>query len=185
MMMLNWRNSIIALICILLQFSVPASAQENRFRQDQVNAVFAFNVARFTTWPESAFESGNSPINFCTLGETPVLKILSQVVENETLHSRKVKTAQLQNLDKVNQCQVLYITETATRVYSDQLKALTALPILQISELPGFASSGGMLTLLQSGGRIKPVINIDSVNRSTIKISSKLLRLATIVNRRE
>jgi hypothetical protein len=56
-------------------------------------------------------------------------------------------------------------------------------PILTVSELPGFAESGGMIELYQMDDRIRFKVNLQSIREAGLELSSSLLKLAVIVNR--
>jgi hypothetical protein len=53
--------------------------------------------------------------------------------------------------------------------------------ILTIGESDGFAEIGGMINFIIVRGTLRFEINVAEVNRSGIKLSSKLLRLGKIV----
>jgi len=160
----------------------PALAWGNQagYRVEQVHAAFLYNLARFTTWPESSFDGPHAPLSTCFLGSTPVIDLLRQAAAGERVRGRALTTRQIQSLDDADGCHMLYFTPLSARLHADRLQSLQQKPVLLISPLRRFAESGGMLALVEREHRIHPVINLQAVNRAGIVISSKLLRLATI-----
>jgi hypothetical protein len=55
------------------------------------------------------------------------------------------------------------------------------LPVLTVSDARGFAQAGGMIELYEDNGRMRFAINIDTLQKSGVKLSSRLLDLARIV----
>ena len=53
--------------------------------------------------------------------------------------------------------------------------------MLTVSDVERSASHGAVIELFEEDGRLRFAINIDSVERSRIKVSSRLLDLAKIV----
>jgi hypothetical protein len=54
--------------------------------------------------------------------------------------------------------------------------------VLTVGETEGFASQGGIVNFKLEGGRVRLEINIDAAAQAKLRISSKVLNLAQIVN---
>ena len=54
--------------------------------------------------------------------------------------------------------------------------------VLTVGETEGFASQGGIVNFKLEGGRVHLEINIDAAAQAKLRISSKVLNLAQIVN---
>jgi len=61
------------------------------------------------------------------------------------------------------------------------LGSLKALPVLTVSDDPGFAPSHGIIELVVANGRMQFAVNTDAANRAGLRLSSRLLGLARIV----
>ena len=154
---------------------------EKMYKKDQVHAVFIYNLTRFVRWPATAFKTPDSPHNICVLGKTPVAEILSQVVRDESVNGRYFEVKRVDNIKQSFDCHILFFTEVTARLHNEDIHLLKEKPILLISPQSNFATDQGMMALGQKGNRVQPIINIGNVNSANIRISSKLLRLATIV----
>jgi hypothetical protein len=64
------------------------------------------------------------------------------------------------------------------------LKDLESLPILTVSDIPDFCQRGGMITLDVINQRVRFSINPQTAAQAQLKLSSKLLELAQIVDNR-
>ena len=55
------------------------------------------------------------------------------------------------------------------------------MPILTVSEIPRFASTGGMIELFREQDRIRFIINVKMARAAGLEISPNLLRLAVVL----
>ena len=55
------------------------------------------------------------------------------------------------------------------------------MPILTVSDIDDFARAGGMIGLVEAEQRIRFDINLATARQANLKLSSQLLKLATIV----
>src|SRR3954453_13056947 len=92
--------------CLCWFPSVLCIAAEPRLEYE-VKAAFLFNFTRFIEWPPSAFESSDSPLAICILGEDPFGKTLDHLVDNEFVNGRKVVLQRLRRPPNFKSCQVL------------------------------------------------------------------------------
>ncbi len=56
----------------------------------QVKAAFLLNFTKFIDWPAASFANPDSPITICILGKDPFGPVLDEIVQGETVNSRKV-----------------------------------------------------------------------------------------------
>jgi hypothetical protein len=58
--------------------------------------------------------------------------------------------------------------------------ALKARKILTVGESRDFLAHGGMILLVNEGGRVRFKVNLDALQEANLSVSSKLLRLAEV-----
>jgi hypothetical protein len=61
------------------------------------------------------------------------------------------------------------------------LGGLRTLPVLTVSDGKGFSHASGIIELYVEAGRMRFAINVDAVERSGLRISSRLLGLAKVI----
>jgi hypothetical protein len=82
-----------------------------------------------------------------------------------------------------NDCQILYLEHEGTSV--TLLDRLRDSPVLTISYLGGFLEKGGVISLFQSGGRLKSRISLPNAQRSELKVGPEMIELADDVIKAE
>lgn len=173
------RAPFAALATAWLLFLVPAAA--NAESEDEVKAAFLFNFARYVEWPAGAFAGPDSSIRICLIGGDGFEAVLAEAVSGRMVGERAVEVAAIDGIDRAAGCHLLFFGEHAAAAGGRVADALGATPVFTISDREGFAEEGGIANFMLVGQKIRFAINPDAARRSGLRISSSLLRLATLV----
>jgi hypothetical protein len=119
-------------------------------------------------------------ITLCILGEDPFGDALASV-EGKTVKDRKVVIKHCETLDDLDKCHILFISRPEEQNLSEILAKVKDWNTLTVSDMEGFAQRGGIISFITVEKKIRFEINLDAAERTRLKISSKLLRLAKIV----
>lgn len=84
--------------------------------------------------------------------------------------------------EDVRGCQMIYVAASDASRADDIIKEVENQPILTVGETNDFINRGGIIRFVLSAGRIHFQINPDAAQRASLRVSSKLLRLAEIVH---
>jgi hypothetical protein len=180
----GWRmRALLALLLALQIWWWPAVTRGDGVDVYKVKAAFLFNLASFITWPDKAFPSANAPLRFCVYGDTPTTDFLLPVIQGERVSGREIALEFPQQDTDFGRCHLLLLAEGSAVEFERILQMIEGQPVFTVSSRTGFSNRGGMLTLSKRSNRLHPIINIREINEGGIRISSKVLRLATIVSR--
>lgn len=171
------RPSLIALLAALGLATVNVRADEVQRREDQFKAAYLFNFVKFVEWPPGV---AVDTLTVCFLGGKGVHEALASGLDAKRAGQRKLVARQLEPSTTVDSCAVLYADAASV----DHSLAAT-LPVLTVSDAPGFATRGGMIELFTENHRLRFVINVAHVNQAGLRISSDLLKLAASVQGKE
>ncbi len=148
----------------------------------EVRALYLYNFSLFITWPESAFSSPDAPIGYCVEGNARLRKMLGKLLDGETAHGRPLRLIENPGRSGWSECHLLYLNSTLGEKAGEIRRIVQGRPVLLVSDSQEFVREGGMVSLVRKGRRVRPVINLEVVKASGIRISSKLLRLSTLVS---
>lgn len=81
-----------------------------------------------------------------------------------------------------SRCHLLYIDHGSESLRIQVMHATHGKPVLTVGDSEAFAYQGGMIGLVRKGGRLKTFINREALSAVDIHVSSKLLRISTIVS---
>ena len=183
----RWRRAqrLVSRSCAWLALLFIALCQDSAFAQtpneDQVKAVYLYNFASFVNWPKAAFKDTRSPLEYCAVGGGAVANALRIAISGERVDGRTLALRAVNRPDELRGCHVLFISQQTGRGGEALLAAVDSYT-LTVGDRSGFAQRGGMIELTRKNKRIRPLINMATVARSDIQISSKLLRLAKVIS---
>lgn len=147
--------------------------------EDAVKAAFVYRFLRFVRWPEGAL--GEGPVRLCVLGAPAVGEALEAIRARHAVDGRPLALRRLPAPARASGCHVVFVGAEAEAQLPELLGALGRRPVLTVGDLPGFAGQGGMIGLLQAGGRLRFAIDRGAAERAGLGLSARLLRLATEV----
>lgn len=146
-----------------------------------VKAAFVYNFARFTQWPEAAFRDAASPLQLCVLGQDPFDGALDTIA-GKTIGSRALTISHPLWASEARDCHILFVGETASERLPEIVALLEGSPVLTIGDTPDAARTGGIIGLENVENRIRFQVNLDAAQQSGLRLSSRILDLATSVH---
>ena len=169
----------VAFLCIGF-FSLTAVQAQTPTAANQVKAVFLFNFTQFVSWPSFALGANDSPFVIGVLGTDPFGAYLDKVVEGERVGNHPIVVQRYADVKEVKACHILFINQNRP---ADVIRDLGNQSILTVSDSDGFAYEGGMVRFYVENNRIRLQINEKAAKAAGLTISSKLLRLASVISR--
>jgi len=149
--------------------------------EHEVKAAFIHNFTKFIDWPPEAFEEENSPLRIGILGTGPIDNSLMNL-NGKKVRERLLEVSRVKNLNEVSQYHIIFVNPSEKRRMQSILSILKGTGILTIGDTAGFAGQCGIINFYLKSGKVRFEINIEASHRENLQISSKLLRLARIVN---
>ncbi len=141
-------------------------------REFQLKTAYLFHFAELTQWPDSA------PIRICLLGNS-ALRAYLPVLEGQQINDTLV-SIELGDKPDLSRCRILFLTELATLAPA-LIEQARLSHILLVSDVQNFAAHGGMVEFSLRDNKLNLVINLSAVKSASLKLSSKLLRMAEIL----
>ena len=170
-----------------VSLSLSVYCQENLLGEDTLKALYSYKFALFTEWPETKNNEGDGGFQFCVIGKNPFGQSALAAIEGKPVKEKNIHVevfgSGLMAAESLNACHVAFISGSEALRLPAIVHSLQHLPILTISDIPDFSGQGGMITLVKSGDHIKFEVNQNAIKRSGLAISSKIIELATLVNR--
>ena len=143
-----------------------------------VKAAFLYNFAKFAEWPAL---TPDAPLGVCIVGDQRIADALAEAGRGQSIGGRRLDVAQPQDTTSWRACHLLFIADAETERSAGELREIKTLPILTVSDGKGFSQGGGIIEFYIEGGRMRFAINVDAADRSTLRLSSRLLGLAKII----
>jgi len=167
------------LLLAALALAMPAHAVEAD--EYQKKGEFLFSFASFVEWPSESLVGAQGEVRVCVFGNDDVTSILSEVLQGRSAGKRDVMVRRIDDLAGITWCRIVFITKSSELEPEVVINSLGATSILTVGETAGFAANGGMVNFTGEQSQVRFEINEGAARRAGLKISSKLLRLAELV----
>ena len=166
---------------LLASCMMLCSAQSQIASEYQIKAVFLFNFAQFVEWPAKSFQETNA-ISIGILGDDPFGNYLDETVRGEEVNGHPLVVHRYQHIDEVKTCHILFINVADANQLTQIITSLKSKNILTVSDADNFTKRGGMIRFFTENKKTRLRINLSAAKDADLTISSKLLRLAEVVN---
>lgn len=172
------------LLWLLLSPPGPALAAEARPEPEyQLKAVFLFNFAQFVEWPARSFRGTDAPLIIGVSGTDPFGAYLDHLVTGERVGTHPLVVRRYRSGEDPTDCHILFVAASETAALGPTIAGLNGRSILTVSDIETFTREGGMVRFVTEGGKIRLRINVEAAKAVDLRISSKILRPATVVTR--
>lgn len=171
-------NRVLLTVCLLIASAVPAEPQGGAGDEYRLKAAFVFKFPQFAEWPPEAL-ADRAAFELCVEGTGATAAALRELTEGEVLHGRRLVVRDHPSAHNLSSCQVLFFA--GQRPDRDLMARAAVLPILTVSDTPGFLDAGGIIELKMIDRRVRFEVNLAAAARARITLSSQLLRLAAAV----
>lgn len=169
---------------LLLALPSTALAAEARPEPEyQLKAVFLFNFAQFVEWPARSFRSPEAPLVIGVSGTDPFGSYLDNLVTGEKVGTHPLVVRRYRRDEDPSDCHILFVCASESAILGPSLARLKGQTVLTVSDIESFSRQGGMVRFVTEGGKIRLRINVDAAKAVDLRISSKILRPATVVTR--
>ena len=182
---MNLRTLFTALACAAALLGVARSTLAEGVPADELRVAFLYNFAKFTEWPDDAWEDRSAPFVVVVHGDASFERVVEDAMRGRTIHGRPVVVRTADGSESAPACHLLYVAATSA---PNVVRALTGHdhgPVLTVGEGPEFLKAGGVVGLVEVQGKIQFEINLARARASGLELSSKLLALAKQVHRNE
>ena len=186
----SWRRRA-ALLLVGVASVLPLAAQPVGDRELQVEAAFLVNFVRYAEWPRQQFTSASDPYVIAVLGSDTVVDTVAAIARAAgPIQGRRIEVKPL-DLDRrgargsLRDSHVVFLHASAKATPRELLRAVEGMPVLTVSDVPGFAAEGGMLGLVRRGRHMAFEANPDAIRDGGVSLSAKVLKLARIRGSRQ
>lgn len=156
----------------------PAFAQISGQAVDRIKTAYLYNFAKFVELPFADDKS----IRLCVLGKDDLNgAILS--LNRRTAQGREIMVRKEVPLDQLKDCSMVFVAEADVRLLPAVVRQLGTVPVLLVSDGRQAVDQGVHLALLHNDDRVEFDVSLVNLQKSNIKASSQMLKLARVVVR--
>ena len=176
-------RNLIAVIVFSIIFSAsqadPLYAGPREYEEYEVKAAFLGNFLKFIDWPKRERDAGNYRV--CIYGSDP-FGDHAGIIDGTKIKGRTIQIKRPGSLRSLGECNLVFIASSERRRINSILESLRDLDIVTVGDTEGYAKQGVMFNFYIEARKVKFEINLASIKRSRINVSSQLLKLGRIVD---
>lgn len=172
----SWRARLAAL-CGWLLLAAPAMADEAPWTNErELKVAFVYNFMLFTQWPAEV----GATLNLCVDGADSFGHAVD-ALQGKAVGARRIAVQHKARGESLQACQLVFIADQVELGLARVLDELSGMPVLTVADSPDAAHRGCGLSMNIANNKVAFEVNLQVVRAAGIKLSSKLLRLATEV----
>jgi hypothetical protein len=175
------RNAALASVAAFLAMTGVWVLQARAATESDVQAAYLFNFVRFVEWPDSAFASTTAPVRICVLGQSDFVDVATASINGKSVGEREVVVESTQDVLGSRGCHILYVDPSRREDEDEVLSTYGRHSVLTVSDSDDFAERGGVANFVTVDDKVRFVINKNAADAAGLKISSRLLRIAQVV----
>ena len=149
-----------------------------------VKAAFVYRFGGFVEWPQTVYESPESPTNLCIVGADPFGAALDKVVAGQRIADHIIAIRRMDTIGAKSGCQILFIAGQDEKKIAQALTAVRGENVLTITDGAPTPESAGIINFVIADNRVRFEIDDQAASVNGVVISSKLLDLARTTRRR-
>ena len=173
---------------LLLLLVIPAAStslgQGAPSRENQVKAAFIYNFAQFVEWPDDAFLGNGAPFVIGVLGDPGLQGELERTLKGKTAGGREFSVRYFARVSDLTRCHILFIGAAEQGRAAEILQKVNHQGTLTVGDFDGFTAASGVVRFMTEDNKLRFEVNVDAANDERLRVSSKLLKLARIYNKR-
>jgi len=175
-----------ALTLLALAFSPATGLAESPVRENDLRAAMLVNFAWFTEWPAAVWSDPAAPFVIGVFASSDMEKALDIATRGKLVGMRTLSLQRWPNLEAARlgsrKCQMIYVGDDSDASARVLLREVDGQPVLMVGSGPGFARLGGAIGFIVMDRRLRFEISLRAVERAGLRVSSKLLELARLVD---
>lgn len=181
----RWKRGLMclataAMVCLATPHSAGTDAPA--LSGTQVKALFLFNFTKYVDWPSQAFTSPTAPLVIGLVGNPDLTEPLRTLVAGKTMNGRRIEIRSVTAAaDSRTRCHILFLGDVQPKHLPELLQPLRGQPVLLVGEDEKFTRLGGIVNFGLRDNKVRIEINTAAAAESGLKLGSKLLAVADLV----
>lgn len=175
-----------ALLVAMLSWQTTGLAQTGASTQApeaRIKAAFLYKFAGYVEWPAGRMPGAGTPITIGVMDSDALASELAAITVGRVVNQHPIRVRRVAHGDLLDDLQVLFIGDAGGTRLGARLEPARLLPILTVTESDGAMVEGSIINFTIDQNRVKFEISLAAAEESRLKLSSRLLAVASRVHR--
>ena len=167
------------LLMVVLGFSTSLFGSVNSAKEADLKAAYIYNFARYTKW--TVKDMNRNQFVICVHKESDLYASLKKL-EKKKMKGKTIKVVAVgEGKNCLRPCHMVILPKLQEKRLQALVSKAVASHVLSISDTEGYAQKGVTINLKKVSNKMTFEVNLEQVEHSKLKMSSNLLKMATIV----
>ncbi len=144
-------------------------------------AAYLYRFITYVEWPASAFPNADSPIVIGVVSADDIAAELEQITQGRTAQNRRLQVRRIAAGEPWTGAHVLFIGRDVAPKFFPAAKALAERSVLTITDAERGIENVSVINFVRLDGRVRFEVNVAMAEKSGLRLSSRLLTVATRV----
>lgn len=167
------RIFLLGVIIMLIGGNSITAQKKIQIEEYELKAAFLYRFVDYVYWKDY---SKNQTFKIAVLEQSPIVSSLLNMTKN-----KKMEIKEYNNLNDLSFCNILFVPYNCTIPIETILSKFSGKPVLIVTEQNGYGKKGAHMNFVMVQNKLKFEVNLKSINKSGIGISSFLLQHAIIL----
>ncbi len=154
--------------------------RNNQSEIHKIKSAYIYNFLKYVNFARDPNRPSLENLTVCVFGSDAFEKALD-VLAGRKAKGLTVLIKRSNSYDELQDCQIVYISQSAESELDLVLQSIKERSILTVSEIKDFTKNGGMIGFDNSKNKIVIEINLKNAIKAQVKISAMLLEIAKII----
>lgn len=142
----------------------------------KVEVAYLLNFLKYVQWPEP--DTPDAPYRIAILGDVPFTAVLEEAVRGRKINGRAVEAIRTRDAKVAQNAHIAFFSASENNRWPDWMESLQGKAVLLVGAEDEFLEQGGMIALRRGRDRIDFAVNLQALESSGLKASSRMLEAA-------
>ncbi|MFT5334291.1 MAG: hypothetical protein ACI9GB_002198 [Halioglobus sp.] len=168
-------------LVLSLAITAPVSSAST-LQEAEVKATFLYYFFHYVSWGDGRPSNSLNAMRFCSLDRGEVFRAFEEGIQTSKGVRLNVEIVRLVDINQATSCDYIFISANKKAFAEGLLAAVSGRKILTVGDFEGFTALGGAIEMYREADRVRVRINRTALKNQQIVASSRLLKLADIVD---
>ena len=179
--------SVVAAAALSLAPLTPARAalaappQERKATEPAIKAAYLLHFASYVEWSRTRLPQSDSAIRIGVMENEPLALELTEAARGRSVTGHPIEVVQVGAEDALPDLHVLFIGRAVDRRLSEVLASERGKGTLLVTETDEALGQGSVVNFVLADDRVRFDISLDSAREAGLRLSSRLLAVARVV----
>lgn len=145
--------------------------------EDQVIAAYLYNFGKFVDWPENRIKRH---VNLCIWKDND-FRMQIKNLGTKQIRGKPLRLRLVRSTEGIKHCHILYFP-SEYNLAPEHVQEAYQHHVLLVGLKDNFTQQNGMIQIKKVGSHLKLKIGLKSAQKADLKVSSKLLKIATDID---